>query len=59
MYVLRIYSEPEAVLSPKDVKIHKLESPPEKGFTVWWKNNSDYYVWFAAYNMSSQASHFI
>lgn len=42
MPILRIYSEPDAVLSPKNSKINKLESLAGKGFTVWWENNHDY-----------------
>ena len=34
MYVLRIYSEPDAVLSPDDPEINKLEFLPQKAFTV-------------------------
>lgn len=41
MQILRIYSAPDAVLSPKNSKINKLEFLAGKGFTVWWENNND------------------
>lgn len=37
MHALRIYSEPDAVLSPNDPKVNKLEALPGKEPTVWWK----------------------
>ena len=57
MHDLRTYSEPDAVPTPDDLKINKLESLPGKAPTVRWESKHACCVWLVVDDMSSQHLH--